>query len=190
MLRDCSESKEIWKHLGIPMENSSFFSSDLHTWLTNNAAKNQVILHNHPPWKIVFMHAVWLLWKQRNKFIFQSSNSNPNLATHIVSQATVEVELDAKAIIDILLKPSQSNSFISPLLDDCRQLASQIPRIQFKHCYREANRCADHLARKGTKLIAVFSLFDNPPVDLLSIFNFDLAGLYLNRRCPVETLAV
>ena len=83
--------------------------------------------------------------------------------------SAIEVELDAKAIIDIFLNPNQSSSFISPLLDDCRPLASLIPRIQFKHCFREANRCADHLARKRTKLCAVFSLFENPPVDLLCL---------------------
>ena len=88
MLRDCSESKEIWKHLGISVENRSFFSSDLLTWLTTNSAKNKVILHNHPPCKIVFMHAIWLLWKQRNKTIFQNNNFNPNLTVHIVSQAS------------------------------------------------------------------------------------------------------
>ena len=47
--------------------------------------------------------------------------------------SALEVELDAKAIIDILLTPSQANSYVSPLLEDCRHLASQIPRIQFKH---------------------------------------------------------
>ena len=35
----------------------------------------------------------------------------------------IEVELDAKAIIDILLNPNQTNSFVSPLLDD-HKLAS------------------------------------------------------------------
>ena len=39
----------------------------------------------------------------------------------------VEVELDAKAIIDVLQNPTQTNPVISPLLDDCKQLAIQIP---------------------------------------------------------------
>ena len=39
----------------------------------------------------------------------------------------VEVELDAKAIIDVLQNPTQTNPIISPLLDDCKQLAIQIP---------------------------------------------------------------
>ena len=36
----------------------------------------------------------------------------------------IEVEIDAKAIIDILQKANQANPIISPLLDDCKQLAS------------------------------------------------------------------
>ena len=36
----------------------------------------------------------------------------------------IEVEMDAKAIIDILQKANQANPIISPLLDDCKQLAS------------------------------------------------------------------
>ena len=39
----------------------------------------------------------------------------------------VEVEPDAKAIIDVLQNPTQTNPIISPLLDDCKQLAIQIP---------------------------------------------------------------
>lgn len=43
------------------------------------------------------------------------------------SYLSIEVELDAKDIIEILVNPTQSNSLVSPLLDDYRQLASQIP---------------------------------------------------------------
>lgn len=103
---------------------------------------------------------------------------------------SIKVELDAKAIIDILVNPTQSNSLVSLLLDDCRQLASQIPRIRFKHYYREVNSVANRLARKGSKQNADFILFENPPVDLLAIFNYDLVGLYLSRHCLVGTLSI
>ena len=62
----------------------------------------------------------------------------------------VEVELDAKVIIDVLANPIQSNNFILSILDDRRQLASQFSQIYFSHCYREVNKCADFMARKGT----------------------------------------
>ena len=54
----------------------------------------------------------------------------------------VEVELDARAIIDVISNLNNSNLFVHSLVDDCRLLASHIPRIHFKHRYREANRCA------------------------------------------------
>ena len=36
----------------------------------------------------------------------------------------VEVEVDAKAVIDVVANPRQSNDFILSIMDDCRQLAS------------------------------------------------------------------
>ena len=35
----------------------------------------------------MFLFAIWMIWKQRNKLIFQNSNPNLNLAIHIFSQA-------------------------------------------------------------------------------------------------------
>ena len=43
--------------------------------------------------------------------------------------SAVVVELDAKALVDALSNPSYSNSVISPLFDDCKLLASQIPHL-------------------------------------------------------------
>ena len=63
--------------------------------------------------------------------------------------SAVVVELDAKALVDALSNPSYSNSVISPLFDDCKLLASQIPHLRLKHIYREANKCADRLANLG-----------------------------------------
>ena len=102
----------------------------------------------------------------------------------------IEVEMDAKAFIDILQKTNPTNPIISPLLDDCRQLASQIQRIRFSHCYQETNRCTDFLARKGVAQNEDFCIFYYPPVELLPILNHDLAGLYLSMRCPTESLLV
>ncbi|KAK9985659.1 hypothetical protein SO802_030610 [Lithocarpus litseifolius] len=125
-------------------------------------------------------------------------------------------KLDAKAIIDVLQNPTQTNPIISPLLDDCKQLAVQILQIRFSHCYREANGCADSLARKGAKqdeffcifeyppveLLPAFNhdlsakqdeffcIFEYPPVELLPAFNHDLSRLFISRRCPTGLLLV
>ena len=61
----------------------------------------------------------------------------------------VEVELDAKIIVDPLTATQRSDHPLSPLMDDCRYLATRFYHIQFKHCYHEANKCTNGLARKG-----------------------------------------
>ena len=38
--------------------------------------------------------------------------------------AMVEVELDAKAVVDMLANSQYSNNAISPLIEDCRYLVS------------------------------------------------------------------
>lgn len=96
----------------------------------------------------------------------------------------VEVEIDAKSIVDALCNPNYSNLFVSSLMDDCTCLVFQILWTRFRHCYCEANRCADALARKGGCQAADFVIFDSSPVDITSFLDFDFNGLYLNRLCP------
>ena len=40
------------------------------------------------------------------------------------------IELDAKAIVDVLGNSSYVNNIISPILDDCRLLASRFQQIR------------------------------------------------------------
>ncbi|KAK9989753.1 hypothetical protein SO802_029992 [Lithocarpus litseifolius] len=89
------------------------------------------------------------------------------------------VELDAKAVVDAFLHLNYENNVISPILDDCGQLVTQFHQIQFKHCYRQANRCVDVLARRGAE-----QGFDFIPEDIMNVFEDDLFGMYFNRLCP------
>ena len=95
----------------------------------------------------------------------------------------VEVEVDARVVIDVLSASNCTNSLAVPLVDDCKHLATQIHQICFKHCFREANRSADKLARTGAAQDSQFKLFFCPPVDLVNVFNSDLNGLSLTRIC-------
>ena len=95
----------------------------------------------------------------------------------------VEIELDAKAIIDVLANPNYVNNIVSPILDDCRQLISSLIQVRSRHCYRKANNCADKLAKMGSSHNLDFAIFDNPPMDLLSVYEDDLNGMYFNRLC-------
>ena len=64
----------------------------------------------------------------------------------------VIIEHDAKALVDALNNPLYSNSVTSPLLEDCKHLAAQIPHVSIKHSYQEGNRCADRLASVEGKI--------------------------------------
>ena len=59
----------------------------------------------------------------------------------------LEIELDAKAVVEVLGSLSYVNNVISPILDDCRLLVSRFQQIWIKYCFREVNRCADSLAK-------------------------------------------
>lgn len=81
----------------------------------------------------------------------------------------VMIELDAKALVDVLNSPSYRNAVISPLLDDCTLLISQIPQVRVKHIYREANKCVDRLAKLGLFQSLDFTVHSNPPLELISL---------------------
>ena len=96
----------------------------------------------------------------------------------------VEVELDAKAVVDMLANPLYSNNAISPLIEDCRFFISQIPHVRIKHCYCEANRCADKLARLGANQNVNFICYEDLPGELGVIVEADCNGVSIARQCP------
>lgn len=65
---------------------------------------------------------LWALWDELLLCINRNFNA-------------IEVELDAKSIIDVLSTSNCSNSLASPLVDDYRLLATQIHQIRFKHYF-------------------------------------------------------
>ena len=90
----------------------------------------------------------------------------------------VVVELDLEIIVDALTTTQQLDQPVSLLMGDCRSMATRFNHIQFKHCYRERNKCANGLARKGVTQIDDFFVYDNPPVEIENSFIHDLAGKY------------
>ena len=103
---------------------------------------------------------------------------------------SVIIELDAKVVVDALNSPNSPNSFSSSILEECRHVANQLPRKIFRHVYREANKCADLLARIGLLLDNDFIVFSSPPMDLASVLKADANGVYVNRLCSEPLFAV
>ncbi|KAL0004154.1 hypothetical protein SO802_011715 [Lithocarpus litseifolius] len=100
-----------------------------------------------------------------------------------MSARAVMIELDAKSLVDVLNNSSYYNAVISPLLDDCKFLISQIPQVHVRHTYREANKCADRLANLGLSQSLDYIIHSNPPLELIPLFEADSLGSFCNRLC-------
>ena len=86
-------------------------------------------------------------------------------------------------IVDVIKNSAYVNQIISPILDDCRQLMTGFQQVQLKHCYCEANRCMDMMARIGANQELEYVLFSSPPVDLAKALEDDCNGVFFNRVC-------
>ena len=51
------------------------------------------------------------------------------------------------------------------------------------NCFREANACADQLARMSLHFQQPFVILDTPPLELFLLLLYDLTGLKCNRLC-------
>lgn len=100
------------------------------------------------------------------------------------------IVLDAKALVDAFNNPGCANSMISPLFEDCRHLASRIPRLCIKHIYRKANKCADRLAKLGLHQSLDLVIHSSPPVDILASLEADCQGNFVTRLCPVSCISL
>ena len=95
----------------------------------------------------------------------------------------LEVEMDAKIVIDLVLSNANSNYAYSSLLNDCRSLLRKFQQVKMQHVYREVNKVAYGLARMGCTQQADFVTFTAPPSpEVNSLALFDINDLYSLRR--------
>ena len=80
----------------------------------------------------------------------------------------VVFELDAKLVVDLLKKDMEKPNSIDVLVANHREGLKEIPMVQIQHCYREANKCTDALARRGALMDQDFTIFLFP--HLISYF--------------------
>ena len=76
---------------------------------------------------------------------------------------------------------NSANLLMEPLLIDCKNLLREIPNKQIVHAYREANQCANALAKLGATSLSSFTVFLCPPSVVDNILAFDKANMCCNR---------
>ena len=75
----------------------------------------------------------------------------------------LEVEMDAKVIVDLINSNANYNRAYSPLLHDCRLLLGRFPQVRVAHVFRKANKCVNALTKRGCSSQEDFVVFDTHP---------------------------
>ena len=84
-----------------------------------------------------------------------------------------------------LLRNSDATLALEPLLSDCKNLLRTFPRTRIEHVFREANQCADVLAKLGAKFSAMYVSFVIPPVVVVNLLALDREATSCNRLISV-----
>nr|POE89082.1 putative ribonuclease h protein [Quercus suber] len=66
------------------------------------------------------------------------------------------INVDSAKAVNLLSSPSNFNRLTQPLVNDCRDTLQVFHKVQLLHCYREANRAADSLAKIGCAQMELF----------------------------------
>ena len=80
-----------------------------------------------------------------------------------------------------MINSDTSNMLMEPLLSDRRSLYREIPNKRIQHVYREANQCADALARLRSTVVFSLVVFVEPSSVGVSLLAFDEADSFCNR---------
>ncbi len=59
----------------------------------------------------------------------------------------LEIEIDSLVVVECVNSITGSNVFLSTIVTDCRSLMERFEICSLKHIFREANSCADLLAK-------------------------------------------
>ncbi|KAK9987221.1 hypothetical protein SO802_032172 [Lithocarpus litseifolius] len=93
----------------------------------------------------------------------------------------LEIEEDVKVILEWMSNEHSCNLNNSPHIMDCRALINQVPQVRMMHCFLEANKCADALARNGPVIHQDLVIYDNPLVDIIMLLYYNEIGMYYER---------
>ena len=94
-----------------------------------------------------------------------------NLASSLGIENLI-VELDALSIVH-LMRNSTANLALEPLLSDCRNLLRTFLRTQIEHVFKEANQCADALAKLGSRCSAMYVSFVIQSFVVMNLLSLD-----------------
>lgn len=90
----------------------------------------------------------------------------------------LEIEIDSKVVADWAVGSTSINTAHSMLISNYKYLMEQLPRVKFKHYFKEANQYANFLAKKGAAQEQHFRIYDDPLGDMSMFLYYDSIGMY------------
>uniref|UniRef100_A0A2N9IH06 RNase H type-1 domain-containing protein n=1 Tax=Fagus sylvatica TaxID=28930 RepID=A0A2N9IH06_FAGSY len=88
----------------------------------------------------------------------------------------LEIEMDSLVAVEFVNSITTPNAFLSTIVTDCRSLMERFEICSLKHIFREANGCADLLAKAGCDQTSNFISFPNAPAYVLEALAFDVSN--------------
>uniref|UniRef100_A0A2N9I4P7 RNase H type-1 domain-containing protein n=1 Tax=Fagus sylvatica TaxID=28930 RepID=A0A2N9I4P7_FAGSY len=88
----------------------------------------------------------------------------------------LEIEMDSLVAVELLKSITSPNAFLSSIVIDCRYLMERFEHFSLKHIFREANGCADLLAKAGCDQLLDFISFPNASAHVLEALAFDVSN--------------
>ena len=88
----------------------------------------------------------------------------------------LEIEIDSLVAVELVKSITTPNTFFSTIVIDCRSLMERFEICSLKHIFREANSCADLLAKAGCDQTPDFISFPNAPAYVLKALAFDVSN--------------
>ena len=90
----------------------------------------------------------------------------------------LQLELDSRVVLTWLTNKNMNYpTNMLPLIYDCTNLLDQEWEVHVQHVYREANGCADALAKRGTRQRNLMTIYSECPNFANVSYVRDLSGL-------------
>uniref|UniRef100_A0A2N9ESQ0 Reverse transcriptase domain-containing protein n=2 Tax=Fagus sylvatica TaxID=28930 RepID=A0A2N9ESQ0_FAGSY len=88
----------------------------------------------------------------------------------------LEIEMDSLVAVELVKSITTPNAFFSTIVTDCRSLMKRFEICSLKHIFREANGCADLLAKAGCDQTPDFISFPNALAYVLEALALDISN--------------
>ncbi|KAK9266191.1 hypothetical protein L1049_003437 [Liquidambar formosana] len=127
---------------------------------------------------------MYLLGESDKQLKTQQGFAHPSVSLHLAWDKGLKqiiLELDAEAVITVLIQGVNPSHPCGAIVQDCRDLMNRDWRCEIRHTHREANMCAEFLAKVGANNDEGFNILEDPPDGIQSLLFQDLTGVRIVR---------